>query len=231
MRVDKDRALKLRLSGKSYREINIKLGIPKSTLSAWLSAVQLSEKTRNSINANGRQKAIEVLVARNKQQTALAIQRGRETKLIAQKDIAPLTDESLRLVGATLYWAEGYKRPKTVNGRAVSYHPVSFTNSDPLMVNLFLQFLRKTCAVPETRIKVSVRYFPHQNVAELVDFWQKSTNLPRENFGKPLLSISLASRSIRPFNQLPYGVVQIRVSDTTLFYRIMGWIEGLKQFS
>jgi hypothetical protein len=229
MRPDKERALSLRLAGKSYREINLELGVPKSTLSAWLSQVELSEKTRKIINANGRQKAIEILVERNRNQARQAQKRSRLIKIGAEREVTGFDNQDLLLIGASLYWAEGYKRPKTVNGRKVNFHPVSFTNSDPKMVNLFLLFLRKTCGVPEARIKASVRYFPHQNAVKLVEFWQKSTRLPPENFGQSQLSTNRTSQSIRPYNQLPYGVVQIRVSDTDLFYRIMGWIEGLKK--
>jgi len=60
-----------------------------------------------------------------------------------------------------------------------------------------------------------------------MDFWIKATNLKESAFGKTYVGQSSASKNIRPYNQLPYGVIQIRVSDTPLFNRIMGWIDGL----
>ena len=44
MRLDKNQALKLRLLGKSYNEINKALGVPKATLSDWFADLQLSKK-------------------------------------------------------------------------------------------------------------------------------------------------------------------------------------------
>lgn len=41
--------------------------------------------------------------------------------------------------------------------------------------------------------------------------------------------ISLASMGKRPFNRLPYGTVQVIVSDTQMFYRILGYIDGVKE--
>ena len=34
----------------------------------------------------------------------------------------------------------------------------------------------------------------------------------------------------RPFNRLPFGVIQVRISNTNLFHKIMGWIEGVRSF-
>ena len=229
-RKDKDKALKLRLQGRSYAEITRLLGIPKATLSGWLKGVVLDDAARSRIAARVREKSAEGLMKRNKNQTKLAHGRMIETRKIASKEVGGVSQENLLILGAALYWAEGYKRVKVVRGREVTNHPVSLTNSDASLVRAFLYFLRDYCKVPNERIRMAIRLFEHQNEEEIMQYWQKETKLPKANFLKAQRIISRSSQGKRPFNRLPYGVVQISVADTPLFHRIMGYIEGIKKF-
>jgi len=229
MRTDKKAALKLRLSGKSYREINIALNVPKSTLSGWLSNVIISQELKVKIEKRAYKKSIEGLIKRNKNQTFLAMKRASETRKKAASEIKALSQNELLHLGIALYWAEGYKRLLVKNGRELTHHVVSLTNSDPTLVKLFLKFLREYCLVQEKKIKASIRIFQHQNEKTLIHFWQKETEIPIENFRKTYYGISKSSMGKRPYNRLPYGTIQVVVADTALFHRIMGYIEGLKK--
>lgn len=228
MRNDRQKAFKLRLGGKSYREIGEVLGVPKSTLSGWFSNLVLSEHIRNKVESRGRKKAIEALIKRNKNQTHLAIARMREIRQNAMQSIKGISPDELMILGSSLYWAEGYKRPIVRNGREVTHHVVSLTNSDPYLVKIFLKFLSEFCEVPETKIKASIRIFQHQNEYELLRYWQKETKILPDNFRKTYYGVSKSSMGKRPFNRLPYGTIQVTVANTRLFHRIMGYIEGIK---
>lgn len=230
MRPDRKNALKMRLQGKSYGEIRSALGVPKSTLSVWLSGVVISKDLRERIDRRAYKKSVEGLIRRNRGQTAIAQKRALDIRSESMKEIAPVSKSNLLLLGAALYWAEGYKRLLTRNGRELTSHAVALTNSDPLLVRTFLRFLREYCEVPESKIKASIRIFKHQNEAELFSFWQNETKILKENFRKTYSGISRSRMGKRPFNRLPYGVIQILVADTRLFHRIMGHIEGIKKF-
>ena len=230
MRKNKEQAYKLRLSGNSYSEISKILNIPKSTLSGWFSQLVLSENTRKQINRKAKEKSLVGLLRHNKNQTKLAIARANRIKNESALEIENFSKKELILLGAALYWAEGYKRPIIRHGREVTYHKVSLTNSDPYLVKCFLRFLRELCCVPEGKIKASIRIFEHHNENELQRYWQKETGIKNENFGKVYNGISKSSMGKRPFNRLPYGVIQIVVADTNLFHKIMGYIEGIKRF-
>ncbi|EKD23557.1 MAG: Resolvase helix-turn-helix protein [uncultured bacterium] len=229
MRTDKQKAFALRLSGKSYRDISATLHIPKSTLSSWFSNVQLSEDVRNKINEKGRKKSIQLLLERNKKQTELAAKRNYKIRKESSEEIRDISSENLLLIGVALYWAEGHKKMLVRNGQEVTSHPVSLTNSDPVLVKVFLRFIREICNVDEDRIKASVRMFDHQNEQHVSDYWRGVTGIKKENFCKTYTGISKSSQGKRPYNRLPYGTIQIRVSDTKLFHRIIGLIEGLKK--
>lgn len=228
MRTDHQQALKMRLGGKSYTEISRFLKIPKSTLSGWFSNLAISKESRDAIERRGRKKAIEGLIRRNKNQTTLARRRATETREAAAKEVKKLSENDIFVLGVSLYWAEGYKRAVVRNGREITSHPVSLTNSDPSLVKGFLRFLREYCKVPNKKIKAGLRIFKHQNEQELLRFWQHTTGIIKENFNKTYLGISKSSQGIRPYNRLPYGVIQIVVADTALFHRIIGYIEGIK---
>ena len=137
MRQDKKIAFKLRLQGKSYTQIQRILGVPKSTLSGWFSTLELSFGIQQQILAHTQKKSIEALVRRNKAQTQKARERAHIIRSNAQKEISIISSRNLLFLGIALYWAEGYKRPiRNKQGREVTHHPVSFTNSDPDLVKL-----------------------------------------------------------------------------------------------
>ena len=229
-RKDKQVALRLRLGGKSYSEIQNALGgISKSTLSLWLKGVVLSDTARERLAKREREKSTAALIRRNKNQTRLAVLRKTEIEELATKDISNFSRKELLLVGAALYWAEGYKKAIMHNGRETTHHPVSFTNADPDMLKLFLRFLTEICEVPQNKIKIAVRIFEHMNSKDAMGYWSETLAIPLQNFEKTLVVVSVSSKGRRPFNRLPYGVVRLRINSTNLFHRIMGWIGGMKE--
>lgn len=233
MRPDKPLAIKLRLQGNSYTQIQRQLsGISKSTLSAWLGKVVLPDTARQKIAARVREKSLLGLLKRNRNQTFLAEKRKKEIQEVARREIKLVSRQNLFFIGISLYWAEGYKLPIVRNGREVTYHAVSLTNSDPKLLQMFLRFLREICGVPIHKIKINLRIFPHHDENQILNYWSDVLKLPKEtNFSKTCVVVSRSSLGKRPFNRLPFGVVQIRISDTNLYHRIMGWIAGLKNFS
>lgn len=223
-----EKALTLRLKGYSYNEINDNLGIAKSTLSGWFSKLKLSVKAIDRLKTRAAQGVLNGFVRINKEQTVIAQRRTKEIRLKAKKEIKNLSDNDLRIIGISLYWAEGYKRLKKIKGREITSHIIALTNSDPIMVATFISFLKRILSVPEKRIFVEMRLFKHMIADEMVKFWVKTTQLPKSQFYKPMYPISTASKGKRPINRLPYGTVRVIVSDTNAFYRVLGMIDGLQ---
>lgn len=226
----KIRAIELREKGKSYTEIGKELSVAKSTLSGWLGKMKISPKAQKRIAKRVYEGSLRGLIRRNKNQTHLAIERMNTERAKGRSDIKNLSIEDLKLIGIALYWAEGYKRPQMIRGRERTHHPVSLTNSDPKLIALYLLFLRKVCGVKNENIKADIRIFKGMDQNEILKFWQKITNLPADRFGKIYTGVSISSKGKRPFNRLPYGTILIRVNDTPLFHRVMGWIEGVAKF-
>ncbi len=227
MRKDRLLAYKLRMQGKSYTEIARSLSIAKSTLSSWFANIELPNEARERLKKRVQKKSTDILIRRNILQTHKAQQNASHLRTSGRSEITQLSPENLKLIGIALYWAEGYKRPIIRDGKTKTYHPVSLTNSDPFLVKVFLRFLREICLVPEEKIHAGLRIYEHQNEGHLLEFWSRTTRISPNNFEKFYYGVSKSSQGKRPYNILPYGTIQIRVNNTNLYHKIMGWIEGL----
>ncbi len=225
----REQALILRLSGQSYNEISKRIAVSKSTLYGWLHDVTLPEKAILRLKARVAQGTLNGLVKRNKMQTVFAKERAEMIKKKARARIGRINTNDLLLIGSVLYWAEGYKRLKIVRGREVTAHAVSLTNSDPQIVASFVLFLKQILKISLERIFIAMRLFKHINERKAIQYWMSITKLPRTQFTKPTYPVSRSSQGKKPFNRLPYGTVQVIVSDTQIFYQIIGFIEGIKE--
>ena len=221
-------ALKLRLSGKSYNEITAALGIPKATLSGWFRGLVLSKSARERLSSRVRMGTLNGLVKRNKMQTHLARQRAHAYQEQGAKKVPALAKKDLLFIGAILYWAEGYKRLKVENGKERTQHIISFVNSDPEMIRVFVRFLREVMNIASDRILLTMRLYPHINEKEAQRFWMHATSLPLTCFRKTSNMITGASKGKRPFNRLPFGTLQVSVNSTNDFHILMGMIKGVK---
>jgi len=222
------KALELRLKGYSYNEINNEIGVAKSTLSSWFSKIILSGEAMARLSSRVARGTLNGLVRRNKQQTLLAKERSLQIRSQAKSEVKAISRNDLLLIGTVLYWAEGYKKLKQVNGREITAHSVSLTNSDPEIVSCFVIFLREILGVSMDNIVIEMRLFKHMDAENSIRYWMRVTGLPRNQFRKPLYPVSSASKGKRPINRLPYGTVQVIVSNTKLFYRVIGLIDGVK---
>lgn len=223
------KAFKLRIQGKSYNEISEEIGVAKSTLSLWLKDIILSEVASKRIEGRLRQGVLNGLVKRNKLQTHLARQRMHQIRETARLRIPKLSSDELLLAGALLYWAEGYKRLMVRGGRELTAHVISFVNSDPDMVRVFVRFLIEFLEVSPSEIRLCVRLYAHIGEKEASNYWSKVTGLQKSNFTKPTYLVTGASKGRRPYNRLPYGTLQVAVNSTEKFHYLMGLIEGVKK--
>ena len=229
MRSDKFKAYKLRMAGRSYNEISRILGVPKSTLSDWFTSLELPDKAVHRLNQRVHDASLRGLIKRNKNQTILAEARAKEFRNAGKKMIGNISRRDVLILGTSLYWAEGYKRPVMKDGKPKTSHTVSLTNSDPDLITIFLRFLRETCEVEDEKINIWIRYFQHQDPAYLMDFWQQKCKIPYSNFHKTLQTVSISSQRKRTYNSLPFGVVQVSVNSTNLYHKIMGLISGVSK--
>lgn len=173
--VEKQQAVILRKQGCSLQEISIKLGVSKGTASIWLQRTPLSARARERIQKRrdeGSRKSRATLNSRTNK-------RLTEALGFAQKTLGNIADtvDNSRLYCALLYWCEG---EKSKNDKSLF-----FTNSDPLLVKLFLKHLRKGYAIEEQKFRVCIHLHSYHDSKKQLLFWSQVTNIPLTQFIKP----------------------------------------------
>jgi hypothetical protein len=225
MRQDKLKAIELRKQGNSYNQINKKLAIPKSTLSYWLRDFKISQKSKEKISARAHKLSIDGLIKRNKNQTILAKERSLNIRAVAKEEGLKMLKDSLFLTGLALYWAEGYKK----GAYGSKWKSIDFANSDPEMIKVIMKFFRKFLGIDDSKIKVQLMAHKNIDIEKAIIFWSKITKLPKNQFFKTSVAVSKASKNKRDPKSLIYGTVHIRINDVKLFFRIIGWLDCLKE--
>ncbi len=169
-------AMKLRRQGLTYSEIQKRLHvkIPKSTLSFWVSDLDLPASYNKKIrilNEHSRKKAIKAkrkifekqlanLITINDQLTNFALQN---------KDVQ-------KIILAILYFGEGSKW--------ISHRGLSLGSSDSLIIRLYCKLLRNVYNIDTDVLRARISYRADQDIAELTRFWSKMTGIPKNHFYK-----------------------------------------------
>jgi hypothetical protein len=124
--------------------------------------------------------------------------------------------DPIHLAGCMLFWAEGSKDRNVVD----------FTNSDPDMVHLFLQFLRRSFGVTDDQLRLLLNCYVGQGLTleEVEDWWLRRLDIPRSCLRKH--TVNKNSRvSSRKRRTLLYGTARLRVCSTFIVQSIYGSIQ------
>lgn len=174
-------AQKLRAEGKTYSEImrELKVGLPKSTMSKWCQGVVLPKWYKDKIDELNRKsfsKARQIAWASNKIKRerflrALLTNNSHLVKKLRDKDI-------LKMLLAILYLGEGTKWK--------SHSGLILGSSSPLIVKLYLKLLEVCYGIKSKTLKCRVSYRADQNLNQLQKYWSRAVQIPLKNFYKTL---------------------------------------------
>lgn len=125
----------------------------------------------------------------------------------------------LELAGAVLYKSEGTKLRK--NDRYplgnTYYYAIELTNSDPVLIKIFLEFLRKVLMVQEERLRCELFIYQDHDQKELELFWSKQTKIPLTRFHKTIL---LKAKNPSKYKPGPLGTCKIRFNGKEDFLKL-----------
>jgi hypothetical protein len=129
-----------------------------------------------------------------------------------------MTSDELELAGSVLYKCEGTKlrRNKRYPNGNTFYYAIEFTNSDPVLIKLFLKFLRKIIKVEENKIKIELFLYPDHDKNNLIDRWSKITKVSIDNFQK-IIDMKQKNTKYRPN---PLGTCKIRCNGKNIFMKL-----------
>ncbi len=217
---EKNKAIKFRRQGLSYREILEKIPVTKSSLSLWLKNVKLTN--------NQKQRLVDkrlVAAKRGAQKMKdIRIALTQKIKEKSKKEIGKLLKRELWLIGIALYWAEGNK--EKINRSA----KVLFSNSDPYMIKVFIRWLMEVIELPKERIVFNV--ILHENnkhrIKEVNDYWLSHTGFPEKSFRKMYFKKNIIKTKRKNIGDNYFGLLRVLVLESsTLNRKIQGWTEGI----
>lgn len=140
--------------------------------------------------------------------------------------IASLSQASLHLIGVALYWAEGAKE-KSYNPQAL----VSFSNTDPMMIVVFLHWLR---LLKVTALSIKFEIYIHEmyrnRQESVIQYWKKITKYNNSKYVVYYKKHRLKPTNRKNIGDLYYGVLRVRVMKSSILLRqIQGWTQGIIQ--
>ncbi|OGH88427.1 MAG: hypothetical protein A3J93_04130 [Candidatus Magasanikbacteria bacterium RIFOXYC2_FULL_42_28] len=215
--LEKELAIKLRKQGLSYSEILKSVSVSQASLSLWLRDVNLDDEAKKRLIRISREGILRG--AKIKKDARISVEKNiRED---AAKDIDKLSNQTLLLMGAALYWAEGSKQ-KTHNVSA----KVIFSNSDDKMIKFFYQWLVKICKIPLEDLHFEI--YVHKNgpvVSEQKRYWSNVLGIGLQYFDKVYFKKGNINSYRRNKGIDYHGVLRIKVRrSTNLNRKIMGWV-------
>lgn len=219
--IEKDKAIELRKQGRTFGEILREVSVSKGSLSYWLRDIDLTREQIARIqykNDAVKQKFIRF----NQLRKDRSERNKRFITADAVKEINKFSLRELKLVGIALYWAEGYKE-RACRG-------VEFTNTDPGMIRLMMQWFREVCSVRENQFRIRLQVHNGKGIEKITSYWADITGVALSQFTKPYVKTSPSSQK-KMGNLTPYGTCNIRISDIRLITKIKGWIKGFTALS
>lgn len=216
----RERAITLRRSGKSYREILTQIPVSKSTLSLWLRSVALAKKQTQRITEKRIQAALRGARARKD----MRISEVQHFNRIGRLDVGALSARELWLVATALYWGEGSKQ----NVRSPSARVV-IGNSDYRILALFLRWLRHA-GIQDSQLDFEL--YIHQDRKDEQEafraWWAERLAMPLKKISKTYYKKGNPRTNRSNVGDLYHGLLRIKVRMSTRLNRqIHGWIEGM----
>lgn len=203
---DREEAIILRKSGKSYSQIKKVLKVSKSTLSLWLRDYPLSQAKIRELRDHNEQRI------ENYCQTC---RRKKEERLsqyfeVEKKIIFPINQKDLYLAGLFLYWGEGSK---------TRWVELALSNTDPSVIIFFIFWLTYSLKVPKEKLTARLHLYKDMDINVEIKYWSEKLNLPVNQFKKSYIKNTLL-KEINYKGGFGHGTCNLRIGDARLSEKI-----------
>lgn len=201
----------MRRNGASIRDVERKLGIPRSTLSGWFRDIYISPRHQNVLEKRGKKSLAKARLEAAKWHNQQKRERLKLAERSAQESLATIDtqqNEIIELALAMLYLGEGAKtKSRTAMG-----------NSDPMILKFFVRAIQKLYDLsPEDfRCHLHLRY--DQNPEKLKRYWSRTLKIPLCNFRKPIIDKRTSGSPTYPHYR---GVCAVDCSHVAIQRKLM----------
>jgi hypothetical protein len=200
--VEQVRSRELRADGWTVPEIADHLGVARSSVSLWVRDVPYVPRRprppRSTPNRLQLAKRAEI----------------EQLKAWGVAQVGEVTDRDLLIAGAMLYAAEGAKRDGAV----------AVANTDPRMLRLFVQWLRRFFEIDEARLRVHLYLHDGLDLEAANSFWADTLGIPVAQFTKPYRAVADPSRRAAKH---PMGCPSVGYRCSKTHRAIMGLVDAL----
>ncbi len=144
-------------------------------------------------------------------------ERRRNDIKTSEKDIIKnfkiFDKTTAKILVSIIYWCEGSKYPST--------NKLDMTNSDPLLLQLFIRLLRISFPLNEAKFRVKLQIHSTQNFNEISKYWSNLLKIPTSQFIKPTITIPRGKKYRKDY----MGTCTIRYSDYKIQLKVIGIYE------
>jgi transcriptional regulator with XRE-family HTH domain len=206
------RAKELRAQGFTYDEIAAAVGASKSSVSVWCRDVAVDAEAWGA-----RRLASRNFGARTRPPNRLQRAKAEQIEAGCREGaarIGALTERDLLVAGAALYAGEGSKTGLETR----------FGNSDPRMVALFMDWLRRCVGVDESQLRVRLYLHEGLDLDAAEEFWSGVTGIPRSRFRTPYRAVADATRRT---SKHVHGCATVIAIGAERHRRVLGLVEAL----
>jgi hypothetical protein len=213
----REQVIQLRLQGKTYRQIKSELGIPKATLSNWLSKLPLNDAQLELLSKN-KELSEDVRIEkfgntfRNKRLVRLKEEYKNQSSLL------PLSEKELFLAGLFLYWGEGDKKLGII----------CISNTDPRIIKFASIWMTKALKVPKEKLKAGLHLYADMDIQKSIDFWANILGFSNDQFIKPY--IKKTNREGLTYKSFGHGTCKVYFSSVELSQKVAMSIKVLSDF-
>jgi transposase len=216
------RAVELRREGHSVPEIAGRIGVAKSTAYQWVRHLSFDATAEH---AHARRSAHSRRVANARWEPHRQIRDAERSAAQAAECawVGIVAERETLLLGAAIYWCEGSKAKPWAPQRC----RVTFINSDPALILLFLRFVEQ---LGEDRQRLRYRLSIHESadVDAAARWWAEVVGVAVDQFSRPTLKRHNPA-TVRHNVGNPYrGCLIVGVPNSRrLYWRIEGLMSGI----
>lgn len=204
-----NKIINLRRQGYSIKCIAKQIGCCKSTASFYCKDVKLTNEQLVLFNDKWQ---ANLQLARNASKLKWLLEK-KKIRESAIKEWNEINNNSELMLFLGLYWGEG---DKAISGR------VGVCNNDPIIISKCLDVFNR---FSNTKKVIYVKLYPDHNIDDCRNFWFKLIGNKAELRFTRIKDIRIGHKKHRS----KYGLAVLRFGDYRLFYKIMQWIDCLRQ--
>jgi hypothetical protein len=108
-------------------------------------------------------------------------------------------------LGLGLFWGEGTKKGK---------HALRLSNSDPILIKKYLDFLVKIYNIDKNRLRFQLQTYDDLDIKKLILFWTRQLSIKKSQFYKSTILVRRGNGTYR--EKMKYGVIIVNFNNMKL---------------